>query len=486
MDLTKIFPLFDSGMGITVLALYAIVVLGLTYAFSRGYNQNKESYLVAKREVGGWAGAASIGAAWVWAPAMYVSAQQAYQNGITGLFWFTIGNFLTLILFSFFAKKVRERKPDGFTISGYIKEKFSPRVQNIFLIELFVLAVCSFATNVLAGSKSVEILTGLPTLWISIALAGLALAYSIPNGLKASVVTEIFKIVMLWTGLFILVPWAISAGGGWDTVVAGLGGITGNGMNPFVGDFALGVFLGFGASTALGHFGAPWGDNSFWTRAFAVKAEKVQFAFIGGALLFVVIPLLAGMLGFLAAGLGYEIPKELVGYTNIVTLGSLLPNWSLLLFLFIAFAGLVGVLDSQLSSAANLVGNDLYDKYAKNLGISPIVWSRAGMVALAVAGLILANWPGMTIQTIFVFFGVMRATVWIPTMLSIWKPSLITEKGMFWGILIAYLVGMPIFLYGQFGGGNNFTFTGTLIGIFGSGVLATFISSVDKQKTIAA
>lgn len=485
MELTTLFPLFTPAVGGWVLAFYAVVVLGLTYSYARGYHTNKESYLVARRELGSLQGSMSIGAAWAWAPGMFIAAQQAYQNGVVGLFWFTIGNFLTLILFGYFAKILRERKPDGFTISSYLKEKFSGRVQAIVFIELAMLAVCSFAINVLAGSKSVEVLTGMNYHLVSVLLALIAIAYSIPNGLKASVVTEIFKISMLWIGLLILVPASIVAAGGLEVVTAGIGGITGQGTNLF-SSFGWGVFAGVGFATAIGHMGAPWGDNSFYQRAFAIRKDQVQRSFIQGAFIFVVVPLLTGVLGLIAAGLAYQIPKELVSYTNLLVVGSLLPSWAAMFYLFILFAGLVSVLDSQLASIGNIFGHDVYNKLNGGKSGSSITYSRVGMVLLIIAGLALANWPGMTLLTIFLFFGILRATVWLPIMFSLWNEKLVSERGMFWGILIAYLVGFTTYVYGQnFGGGPSIALTGTCLAVFGSGALALLITALDSKRRLA-
>jgi Na+/proline symporter len=480
-DFTKLFPLFSVEMGASILAAYAVLVLCLTFYYARGYNTNKEGYLVARRGVGYFQGALSVGAAWVWAPGMFISAQQAYQNGLVGLFWFTIGNFLTLFLFGYFAKLLRERKPDGFTVAGYFKERFSPRVQALISIEMGILAVCAFAINVLAGSKSVEVLTGINYNLVTLFLAGLALIYAVGNGLKASVITEVFKLSVLWAGLAILVPSAISSAGGFDVVLQGLGGITGKGNNIFGTDFATGVFMGVGFVTFVGHMGGPWGDNSFYQRAFAIEEQHVRKAFWTGACIFLFIPVMSGMLGFLAAGLKYTIPANLVGYTNVITVGSLLPSWCSMIYLFILFAGLVSVLDSQLSSAANIAGHDVYERFGSE-DSSSISYARIGMLLLVLAGLIMANWPGMTLQTIFLFFGIMRACVWLPIMLSIWSDS-ITERGIFWGILSAFLIGFPLYVYGQYwGGGKDAVFAGTMLAVFGSGFLSWAISFADRNR----
>lgn len=483
MDLANLFPLFGTATGWSLVGLYGLVVLALTTWYVKGYSDNKTSFLVARREIGGVAGSMSIAAAWAWAPALFISSQMAYQNGVAGLFWFTIGNFLTLMLFGWFVPKLRERMPEGFTLAGYVKEKFSSRVQNIFLLELWMLASCAFAINALAGSKAVETITGLNYHVTSLVLAAIALVYALRGGLKASVVTEIFKIVVLWAGILFVVPWAWSAAGGSLTLVNGLGGITGNGAS-LVNEFALGVFMAVGMSTALGHLGAPWGDNGFYQRAFAIKQDRIKQAFIGGAFVFVFVPLMIGSLGFMVAGMGIEIPKELVGMTTVIAIGSVLPSWTVLVVVFMLLAGLVAVLDSQLNSAASLVGHDIKNKFSKdNSEAANIAWSRGGMFALASMALAIANWPGMTLLTIFLFFGVMRATVWWPMMLHLWKPALITERGMFWGIVIAFLIGFPTFVYGQqFGGGANLTMIGTLIAIFGSGALSYLISRTDTKK----
>ena len=483
MDLTQVFPLFGVGTGWSILALYACVVFALTLYFVRGYAENKSSFLVARREIGGVAGAMSVSAAWAWAPAMFISAQMAYQNGIAGLFWFTLGNFFTLIIFSFFVKKIRDQQPEGFTLAGYVKEKFGVRVQNIFLIELWMLAICAFAINVLAGSRALETITGINYNIATLALAAMALLYTLRGGLKASVITEMFKISVLWIGVLILVPWAWTAAGGLEVVVAGLGGITGQGDTIFGNEFALGVFMAVGLSTTLGHLGAPWGDNGFYQRGFAIRRNRIIPAFIGGAFLFVFIPLMIGSLGFMAAGMELEIPKNLVGMTTVLSVGSVLPNWAVLVLLFMLFAGLVGVLDSQLSSASSLAGHDLKNKFSTDVSDkSTILWSRVGMLSLAVMGLAIANWPGMTLLTIFLFFGVMRATVWWPMMLHLLRPGLINERGIFWGILIAFFIGFPMFVYGQqFGGGKELTMIGTMIAIFGSGLLSVLISKFTKE-----
>ena len=41
----------SSGLGLSVLAIYGLFAFAMTYYFSRGYDKNKTSFLVANREL---------------------------------------------------------------------------------------------------------------------------------------------------------------------------------------------------------------------------------------------------------------------------------------------------------------------------------------------------------------------------------------------------------------------------------------------------
>jgi Na+/proline symporter len=234
------------------------------------------------------------------------------------------------------------------------------------------------------------------------------------------------------------------------------------------------VFTGFGAAAFLGHMGGPWGDNSFYQRAFAIKEKSIIPSFVLASFVFIVVPIMMGLLGFVAAGSGMMI--ENVGVTNALVIAEFLPAGAAIFFMFMVFAGLVSILDSQFASVANMTGHDIYNKFKVGKGgAGEIQWARYGMVALAVIALIVANVPGMTLMYLFLFFAVLRASVWLPSLITFVKPGLITEKGMFWGILVCATAGEILFVSGKLGYTDT-AFLGTLIAVFGTPVLAIGIS----------
>ena len=120
----------------------------------------------------------------------------------------------------------------------------------------------------------------------------------------------------------------------------------------------------------------------------------------------------------------------------------------------------------------------IFNKYKKSYSLikyNEIVWARSGMIILAIAALIIANIPGMTLLYLFLFFAVLRASVWLPSMISFINPSLINERGMFWVVLVGASVGEILFVSGKLGYTDT-TFIGTLIAVFGSPTLAIGIS----------
>ena len=112
--------------GFIVLSVYTISMIGITFAMSKRSN-TAESFHVADRKLGLVQSAMSIAATWIWAPALFTSAEKAYSNGIPGLFWFLVPNIICLLVFVPFGKRIRRQMPDGVTLSGYMAQRTVPR-----------------------------------------------------------------------------------------------------------------------------------------------------------------------------------------------------------------------------------------------------------------------------------------------------------------------------------------------------------------------
>lgn len=457
-------------LGIVVLIIYAALMLGATVIFTK-QAKGAESFHVADRRIGAGIGAMSIAATWIWAPALFISAEKAYTSGIPGLFWFLVPNVLCLILFIPFAKRMRAKYPDGITLTGYMAETYhSPKVKGAYAFQMGALAVLSTAVQLLAGGKMIATITGIPFWIVTIALAAIAYSYSRFSGIKASVATDVVQLGIILLGCALIVPWLLSKAGGMSTVIAGLGSITGE-YTSLTSETGLAVFLGFGLPTAVGLISGPFGDQCFWQRTFAIRKDRLGRSFFFGALLFGLVPLTMSMVGFAAAGTDF-IAKD-TSMVNMEFIMSVLPAWVLAPFLMMCLSGLLSTVDSNLCAAASMTTD--WQITGKLENGDNIRISRHVMLALLAVSILIANIPGLTVTHLFLFYGTLRASTLLPTVLTLLGKKL-SASGVYSGIVASLCVGLPVFAIGNIYNLSAWKTAGSLISVLTSGIVAVLAS----------
>lgn len=464
----------------------AFFFLMLIISFStKKRNRTKVEYLLAGRTSPWIATAFSMAATWVWAPSLFVASEKSYLQGFAGFFWFVVPNILTLILFAYFAQKMRRIYPDGFTFSGYIQNNFSKRVHNLFLVESFGLQICSMAVQLLAGGLIFHKITGLPFTQTTILLSAIPLLYSVIRGLRGNIITDFVKMGFIVAVLVIGLP-IITSNVGFETLLNGLGGISGNFSSLFDKNGVM-VMLSFGIPTTIGLLSGTFGDQMFWQRAFCVKAENVKITMILAAIIFGVVPVSLSLFGFFAAGAGlYVSDTQLV---NVFSVINFTPGWFLYLFFLLILAGLISTVDSILCAVSSVAGHDIVNRLAYRFkvkqdgdggfivnghSVSPIAVGRMAMVAVSMFAVLIANIKGITITYLFLLYGTLRSSVMLPTIFAIQKKKM-HERGLFYGIITSLCIGLPVFAYGNLNGNIPMIITGSLVTILASGILSRTI-----------
>lgn len=452
--------------GIIVLIIYALIMVGATLLFTK-HGKNGEDFNVGNRNMGTIVSAMSVAATWIWAPALFTSSEKAYSNGFAGLFWFLVPNVLCLLVFIPFAKKIRKEMPNGITLSGYMYQKYdSKSVRNTYMFQLTMLTILSTAVQLLAGGKILSLVTGLP-LWImTIILAVIAFSYASISGIRASVLTDGIQMVFLLIACAVFVPWALKLNGGLSAMQ--LTGATGEYTSLF-GEKGLEVFMGFGLPTAIGLFAGPFGDQCFWQRAFSIRKDKIGKAFTLGAVLFAIVPLSMGILGFIAAGIGF-VPAE-AGQVNFELIKEIFPSWVIIPFMFMLISGLLSTVDSNLCAISSLT-TDVSNSF--RLG-------KTSMVALLIVGILIANIPGLTVTHMFLFYCTFRATTMLPTIMTLLNVKL-NGTGITVGIITALVVGLPIFAYGTIYGISTYKTVGCLVTVLSAGIVSYVVSKIPKRE----
>lgn len=454
--------------GYIILAVYFIIMMTVTLLFARK-GTGKEDFFVGDRKMGTVSSAMSIAATWIWAPALFTSAEKAYMNGIPGLFWFLIPNVLCLLFFIPFANMIRNRMPEGITLSGFMGREYKSRpVKRAYGVQLTLLAILSTAVQLLAGGRILSSAAGIDFRLTTVLLAVIALSYSLISGIRASVMTDSVQMIFLLIACAIFVPWALRMPGGIQNLQNGFGGISG-GYTELFSKNGLDVLLAFGLPTVIGLISGPFGDQCFWQRAFSIEEKKIGKSFAIGAVLFGLVPLSMGVLGYIAAGSGYVATDS--GIVNLELIGHLFPAWAMIPFVFMLISGLLSTVDSNLCAVASLT-TDL-ELSEKNKGRA----AKFAMIALLVVGIVIANIPGLTVTHMFLIYGTLRATTLMPTVLTLMKVKLISA-GVIAGVVIAMLTGLPAFAYATWNGLTVLKSVASLYTVLVSGIVAVIISKV--------
>ena len=461
--------------GFIVLTVYAIIMLCAT-VFLTKRETVAEKFHVGDRDMGTLQSAMSVAATWIWAPALFVSAEKAYANGFVGLFWFLVPNVLCLILFIPFAKRIRERMPKGISLAGFMWEQYhSEKVKGIYLFQLGSLSVLSTGVQLLAGGKILSTITGIPMLPMTILLAAIAYSYSQFSGIKASVLTDAVQMTIMLSVCAVLIPWALSMPGNITALQQGITGVTGEYTSLF-SESGMKVLLGFGIPTAIGLFAGPFGDQCFWQRAFSIKENKICRAFSLGALLFAIVPLSMGVLGFVAAGKGFS-PND-TGIVNFELVAQLFPKWVMVPFLFMVVSGLLSTVDSNLCAISSLSAELRCVSRMNNAG--KMKAAKLSMLAILAMGILIANIPGVTVTHLFLFYGTLRSATLLPTVFTLTSVKA-SARGVFVGIILSLCCGLPLFAYGNIFGIAQYKTLGSLLTVLTAGVASCIITRLEGK-----
>ena len=456
--------------GYILMISYGLFMFGLSYFYLKGSKTNT-NFLVADRKVGFMKSGFSTAATWIWAPALFIASQKAYQQGLPGVFWFTVPNILCLCIFAYFAHYLRNKFKNGFTLAQYMNVRHSRRVQILYIISLSALSICQFAVQLLAGGAVVTYLTGIDFTIVTIILTAIALSYSFVSGIRASIMTDVWQMIIILVVVLVVVPLVYVKGGGHEVLVKGIGGISGE----FTNVFDPGVAWSFGVVVTIGLLAGPFGDQSFWQRAFTTKQNEVKKSFLLSALVFGVVPIFTSIIGFMGAGLGIDAGNK-AQLINIITVSELLPKAILIPFVWMLLSGLVSTLDSGLCAISSIASTDLNMK-AKN----KLTRARSGMVLLAIGGIIIANIPDMKILYLFIFYGTLRASTLLPTIYTIINKK-VSETGMFYGICTSLGFGVPVFAFAKFNGLTDLAVWSSIFVVSASGVIVYYFTNYGSIK----
>jgi len=461
--------MLDITTVLALMALYFVACGSLIYLLGGSGHKTKENFLLANRKFETVRGTFSISAAWTWATALFLAPQLSYQFGFTGFFWILGMNTLTLVMFGFAAHKIRQLYPTGFTFAEHIKLHFGRWAHNTYILAFLLIAIIALSLNIYAGSKLIETITGLSMNLAAGFLISSAVVFSIFRGLRSTNITEIFKMLVVLVTAIVVVP-QVWVQVGWDVIAIGMTGKTGAYGDLWGTSESVAFFLSTGIYFVFRHISLPWADNSFWQRAFVINPEKIKRTYAAAAGMFFIAPAMFATLGFVAAGSGMTITN--VQLTNVEVISQLLSPWALGLVVFMLLTALTSILDSQITSITTLISHDVLPQFTTVTESQLIDISRWSVVVLVALSWLLVNIPGVNILYFGLLTGCICMTFFVPSVIALLKPQLLQARSMVIGILLALLIGFPVYAYASL----NKMVELSLIGFFGCLIISSMIS----------
>ncbi len=418
-----------------LIALYVLTTLFIVLVGEIRKKPSTKTFLKADSSFKGIKAALSICASWIWAPALFISTQIAYEWGISALFWFSLPNILALTVFGRLAKKVREKVPEGFSFFSLLEKMPKEDSARLALRIIFIgLQIGCLGIQVTAGAELLSISSNLPYDILVCVMVLLPLMYSFRSGLRSSVLTDWIQCLLILFAAFIFLYYFPN-----DFTKK----ILIQEMKPFQ-PFNYKLMTEFGLAASLTLIFGCFADQQAWQRAFAVPQKSIKKLFFQGALLHGIITFSLGLFGAWIYTTGYLAHNvQLVGGEFI---NKEMGSFIFALFVFMALSGLCSTVDSVYCAVSSLVMTEFQTK-PNELRVG-----RYAMLFTALLGICIGFFR-IPVITLWLMVGILRLSSVSAILALIFFPTLNT-KAISRSIIFGALTGFPLFILGAITGNS--------------------------------
>jgi SSS family solute:Na+ symporter len=207
-----------SGLDISVIAIYFVMVIWIGFYLKSKANTSEE-FFMAGREMTAWIAGLSFVSANLGSLELMGWAGSAYQYGILAAHWYWIGAipamlFLGMVMMPFYYVCKTHSVP------GYLKLRFGQGSSTVAAVSFAFMTVLMSGVNMFSMAKVMEIVLGWD-LTFSIVVSSLAVAaYVALGGLRSAIFNEVLQFVLIWGGALLVPILGLIEAGGWTGLQA--------------------------------------------------------------------------------------------------------------------------------------------------------------------------------------------------------------------------------------------------------------------------
>ncbi len=389
---------------ITIVVAYLLSMHGIAWWVSRRIRDN-EDFALAGRRLGPLLLAGTLAATEVGGGSSLGVAEKAYGEWGLSACWYVLAMAISFALLALVAPSLRGAMVK--TVPEFFRNRYGPKNGLVAALIMIFPLVGLTAIQLMASATILSVMTGLSYTFSAIIVTVLVTEYSILGGLWSVTLTDVVQWVCIVLGCALVIPYALSASGGWESVAASLPpeklSLTEGIGWPGIAALAVMYFTSFSVGQEV--------VQRYYAARDARAARTGSLLAAGFYVLFALIPAVIGLLAFHmvqagtldaslieANGARYVLPTMAVAVLPSAVVG--------LLFAALISATMSSA-DSDLLAAGSIFANDLYRQYLKPQATDAQVlratrWAMAfvGLLSLAVA---LMDWKDMITVLMFAF-----------------------------------------------------------------------------------
>lgn len=372
---------------IVIIYLIAIVLIGLWASRKIG---NSDDFLVAGRKLGPVLLAGGLAATEVGGGATLGVVQKAYGAWGLSALWYVMAMAIAFVVLAYLAPIFRRTAVK--TVPEFFRRRYGRR-NSLVMTLILILPMAGFtAVQIIASATILSVMTG----WdyaTSVAVVTLVtVVYSVKGGMFALSYTDIVQGVLIIGGMVLIIPFAISSGGGWNNIITNVPAAKWSMVDGIGWPTIISITLMYVASFSVG--------QEVLQRYYSARDEKAaRQASVLTAIAYAIFAFVPALIGLLLTGMvnNGSIDAELLlsqgaNYSLPVMALNVLPS----AVTGILFAALISATMSSASSdllaAGSLFSNDIYKVYinkdasdARMLKVTKLVMLLVGVVSFLVA-----------------------------------------------------------------------------------------------------
>jgi SSS family solute:Na+ symporter/sodium/proline symporter len=202
---------------IVVVVAYLAFLVGISVYKSRTV-KTQDDFVVAGRSVPVYLLVATLVCTWIGSGSLFGTAGLAFRTGFSEL-WFSMGAWIGILVIYFIAARVR--KISQYTLTDLLEKRYSRLARTLGTVTIIIAYMIIAGYQFKGGGRFIAILTEgsiSPEMGMLISCI-VIVSFTVLAGMVSIVAIDIFNGIIMIVAMFMTLPFAIAAKGGWGSVV---------------------------------------------------------------------------------------------------------------------------------------------------------------------------------------------------------------------------------------------------------------------------